>query len=472
MVSCGAKFLSRFLFEYLLIALLIIAKQQVIIIMMKNQLVSDLLICFQFLCFGIQCAFPNGRLFNHVDPACYRDVALEADDLNVDAGFIISEISGAVDAPCQRYPYLVSLQFKDIFGEKDGEEQFRFIHFCGGTLLSPNLVLTAAHCVYQKNDWQVKDVRMNNEAEGELYQDSVFVARQPCCRHMKGYQRIQAVKYYLPEGYSGDVVQGDDILILQLSEGFEYEGPFVKYQVKESDKDAPFMHIDKYTTVGFGATFGGEVDMFYDYVKYLQLALMTKMDVETCNELVETPEPISKQKNLCFFNNTADTCQGDSGGPVLRADWLGLSDIVGNADLDVQVGITSYGPDNSCGDRGIYPGVYTNVQFYEDWIYQIIKKANNQVVMTIKIPIIESILFPIQSTTEQAPITVPITYSRPGFCFLRAESGFCDAALPFYYFDSRERRCKSFIWSGCGGNKNRFETYADCLFQCNLPQND
>eukprot|EP01024_Parvocaulis_polyphysoides_P054331 TRINITY_DN5483_c0_g1_i1.p1 TRINITY_DN5483_c0_g1~~TRINITY_DN5483_c0_g1_i1.p1 ORF type:complete len:443 (-),score=29.28 TRINITY_DN5483_c0_g1_i1:340-1668(-) len=421
-------------------------------------------------------ACSNCLLFNYIDVECQREVILEAEHLQVSTAHIIPEISGAVDAPCQRYPYLVSLQFKDIFGEQDGKEIFRFIHFCGGTLIAPNLVLTAAHCIYQKNQWKVKDMRMSNIAEGELYLESVFVARQPCCRHMQGHQRIQAVKYFLPEEYNGDVVKGDDILILQLESNFNYEGPFVKYSIPETNK--PFVHVDKYTTVGFGATIAAEVNAFSEHVKYLQLALLNKMDLDSCNELVATPEPINKDKNVCFFNNTADTCQGDSGGPVLMADWLGLSDIVGDPELDVQVGITSYGPDGSCGERGIYHGVYTNVQYYENWIRKVIgkveKKAIVQAPPNIKMPVITSVLFPDPvpiTVPANAPISVPITYSRPGYCYLKADRGFCDAALPFYYYDTREKRCKQFLWSGCGGNKNQFETYAECLLQCSTTLN-
>ena len=38
----------------------------------------------------------------------------------------------------------------------------------------------------------------------------------------------------------------------------------------------------------------------------------------------------------------------------------------------------------------------------------------------------------------------------------------CKAAITKYYFDRATDECKKFIYGGCGGNENRFDTLEQC----------
>jgi len=38
--------------------------------------------------------------------------------------------------------------------------------------------------------------------------------------------------------------------------------------------------------------------------------------------------------------------------------------------------------------------------------------------------------------------------------------------LPRYYFNAAENKCKMFLYSGCGGNKNNFRTQNVCENKC------
>ncbi|MEI9946491.1 MAG: BPTI/Kunitz domain-containing protein [Chitinophagaceae bacterium] len=50
-------------------------------------------------------------------------------------------------------------------------------------------------------------------------------------------------------------------------------------------------------------------------------------------------------------------------------------------------------------------------------------------------------------------------------CDLVPDSGVCLAAFPKYYYDKDEKKCKQFIWGGCGGVVP-FETLEECKNGC------
>lgn len=52
-------------------------------------------------------------------------------------------------------------------------------------------------------------------------------------------------------------------------------------------------------------------------------------------------------------------------------------------------------------------------------------------------------------------------------CWADAETGPCRAMLSRWYFDREEGRCAQFIYGGCGGNRNNFESEEYCMSVCN-----
>ncbi|XP_043927289.1 amyloid-beta precursor protein isoform X2 [Protopterus annectens] len=51
-------------------------------------------------------------------------------------------------------------------------------------------------------------------------------------------------------------------------------------------------------------------------------------------------------------------------------------------------------------------------------------------------------------------------------CSEQAETGPCRAMIPRWYFEVTEGKCAQFIYGGCGGNRNNFETEDYCLSVC------
>lgn len=70
-------------------------------------------------------------------------------------------------------------------------------------------------------------------------------------------------------------------------------------------------------------------------------------------------EPIIITDNQLCVQGTSnhDACQGDSGGPLMREDKSGRY---------ILIGLVSFGP-RTCGISS-FPGVYTRVTSYIDWI--------------------------------------------------------------------------------------------------------
>lgn len=52
------------------------------------------------------------------------------------------------------------------------------------------------------------------------------------------------------------------------------------------------------------------------------------------------------------------------------------------------------------------------------------------------------------------------------FCAFKADDGPCKALINMYFFNIRTQQCEEFIYGGCGGNQNRFDTLEECKEQC------
>uniref|UniRef100_A0A0P4WPQ3 Peptidase S1 domain-containing protein n=1 Tax=Scylla olivacea TaxID=85551 RepID=A0A0P4WPQ3_SCYOL len=73
-------------------------------------------------------------------------------------------------------------------------------------------------------------------------------------------------------------------------------------------------------------------------------------------------KPVVDERQLCAGDGTKDSCSGDSGGPL---HYLSLND--GRYYI---VGIVSFGLECANAD---YPGVYTRVTTFLDWILDIVQ---------------------------------------------------------------------------------------------------
>ncbi|XP_077192353.1 papilin-like [Paroedura picta] len=61
------------------------------------------------------------------------------------------------------------------------------------------------------------------------------------------------------------------------------------------------------------------------------------------------------------------------------------------------------------------------------------------------------------------------TCSRKDICRLPKDPGPCAERIPRFYYDSLSQTCEEFVYGGCGGNSNRFETQTECVWRCRNP---
>nr|XP_008117946.1 PREDICTED: protease inhibitor 4 isoform X3 [Anolis carolinensis]XP_016852537.1 PREDICTED: protease inhibitor 4 isoform X3 [Anolis carolinensis] len=59
-----------------------------------------------------------------------------------------------------------------------------------------------------------------------------------------------------------------------------------------------------------------------------------------------------------------------------------------------------------------------------------------------------------------------LTHGQPEFCHLPPDPGPCKAYMPRYFYNPKSNKCEEFIYGGCRGNKNNFETFKSCHYTC------
>lgn len=70
---------------------------------------------------------------------------------------------------------------------------------------------------------------------------------------------------------------------------------------------------------------------------------------------------------------------------------------------------------------------------------------------------------------EKTAVKAASGAERPDFCFLEEDPGLCRGYMKRYLYNNQTKQCERFVYGGCLGNRNNFETLDECKKICENP---
>ncbi|XP_022328315.1 chymotrypsin-like serine proteinase [Crassostrea virginica] len=234
-----------------------------------------------------------------------------------------SRIVGGQTADSGEWPWQVSLQIGTS-------------HICGGSLITPNRVLTAAHCV-----------------EAYANQPTRYSVEAGITRVSANGDTRTVTKVNMHPQYSGNSAGfPNDIAVLELSSSFTLGADIALANLPSNNEDFLSGTQNCWMT-GWGRTNVGTSGSTSNSL--MEAKINNIANTECSNRWASVSGASIFNSHICLYEEGKSACSGDSGGPYVcekNGVWI-------------QAGLTSWGI-STCS--GSYPSVYTRISSYLSWI--------------------------------------------------------------------------------------------------------